>query len=161
MQRAMQSLAQARSDFLLAAREGLILGNDNHVGDIGEYWARMHFEETGLFDTYHSDKNGSYDIRLQDGRCVSVKTVTAWSEHGKGAQVKPLCGTNWTVLAAVKLDRDLFPDQIAVVPLADILLQDPFRKNELRRFNGSKTFPVFQWWGWLDKYVTYRRVTNR
>jgi len=153
----MESLARARSEFLRAVSEGLVLGNDNHIGDIGEYWARMHFEQTGQFDAYHSEKNGSYDIRLKDGRRVSVKTVTAWSKHGKGTQVRPLCGTNWTVLAAVKLDHDLFPERIAVVPLTDLVLRDPFPSNQVRRSNGSKTFPVFRWWAWLDEYVTYRR----
>lgn len=157
MRRAMESLARARSEFLRAVSEGLVLGND-HIGDVGEYWARLHFEQVGLFDSYHADKNGAYDLRLKDGRCVSVKTVTAWSKHGKGTQVRPLGGENWTVLAAVKLDLDLFPDRIAVVPLADLLRRDPFLKNELRRrSSGSKTFPVFQWWDWLEEYVAYRR----
>lgn len=154
----MELFAQAREEFGRAIAEGLILGNDNHVGDIGEYWARRHFEQQGIFGEYHSQKNGPYDMRLTDGRLVSVKTITAWSERGKGTQVKPLCGTRWNVLAAVRLGRDLQPDRIAVVPLAELLRRDPFPDNELRRTTqNTKTYPVFAWWEWLEEFVEYRR----
>lgn len=158
MLRAMQLLAEARTEFAKAASEGLILGNDNHIGDIGEYWARQHFESQGRFARYHQLKNGAYDIELKDGCRVSVKTITAWSKRGKGTQVRPLCGTKWTLLAAVNLDRDLLPQRIAVVPLTELLQRGPFPRNaERREKENSKTFPVFQWWDWLDEYIEYRR----
>jgi hypothetical protein len=158
MQRAMELFAQARVEFGRAIEEGLILGNDNHVGDIGEYWARRHFEQKGVFGEYHSHKNGPYDMKLTDGRLVSVKTVTAWSKHGKGTQVKPLCGTRWNVLTAVKLGLDLQPDRIAVVPVAELLRRGPFPDNEQRRTTrNTRTYPVFAWWEWLEDFVEYRR----
>ena len=158
MQRAMDLLAAARAEFGRAVDERLILGNDNHIGDIGEYWVRRHFEQTGQFAGYHTQKNGPYDMKLTDGRCVSVKTITAWSERGKGTQVRPLCGTQWNVLAAVRLARDLQPEKIAVVPLAELLRREPFPKNEQSRTTrNTKTYPVFAWWPWLDEFVEYRR----
>lgn len=159
MQRAMELLAAARTEFVRAVGEGLILGNDNHIGDIGEYWARRHFEQTGQFAEYHVHKNGEYDMKLTDGRLVSVKTVSAWSVRGKGTQVRPLCGTQWNVLAAVRLGHDLQPDRIAVVPLAELLRREPFTKNEQRRATqNTKTYPVFQWWDWLEDFAEYRRA---
>ena len=159
MLRAIEMLAAARTEFVRAVGEGLILGNDNHIGDIGEYWARRHFEQTGEFAEYHKQKTGPYDIKLTDGRFVSVKTITAWSKRGKGTQVRPLCGAKWNVLAAVRLGHDLQPDRIAVVPLAELLRREPFRGNQQRRATrNTKTYPVFAWWDWLEEFVQYRRT---
>jgi hypothetical protein len=119
----------------------------------------MHFEKKGEFAGYHGSKIGPYDIVLKDGRRVSVKTISAWSQRGKGTQVKPLCGSNWTLLAAVSLDRDLMPGRIAVVPLQDLLQRGPFPTNVQRRAQGStKAYPAFEWWGWLEEFVEYRRT---
>jgi len=156
MQAAMAALATARGAFEVAAEAGLVLGNDNHIGDIGEYWVRRYYETLGLFSSYASVKNAPYDIELIDGTRISVKTLTAWSKRGLGTQVKPLCGTHWQVLAAVLLDRDLQPAKIALVPLTDLNSKAPFVANLTNRTNrGTKTYPRFEWWPWLENYVSY------
>lgn len=155
--KAIGHLAAARREFHRAVGEGLILGNDNHIGDVGEYWARRHFEARGEFRAYHPKKNGPFDFDLKDGRCVSVKTMTAWSKTEKGTQVKELEGAHWHVLAAIYLGEDLMPDKIAIVPLDELLRHDPFPANVLRRGQGSSSFPRFEWWSWLEGFVEYRR----
>lgn len=156
MQEAMAALATARGAFEVAAEAELILGNDNHIGDIGEYWVRTYFEALGQFKRYAPVKNAPYDIELLDGTCVSVKTLTAWSKRGLGTQVKPVCGRHWQVLAAVLLDHDLRPAKIALVPLAELNARSVFVTNATNRQDrATKTFPRFQWWPWLDEYVRY------
>lgn len=89
---AIKALSTARAEFSKAAERGLILGNDNHIGDVGEYWVRLYLENTGEFKKYADKKNDPYDIELNDGKKLSVKTITEWSETGYGTQIKPLCG---------------------------------------------------------------------
>jgi phage protein U len=105
--KAIEALATAREAFQDAINNKLILGNDNHIGDIGEYWVRKHFECKSEFKGYAPKKNSPYDIELKNGTKVSVKTITDWSKAGYGTQVKPLCGSNWVLLAAVFLDKKL------------------------------------------------------
>lgn len=154
---AIRSLSEARAHFVAAVKKGLVLGNDNHIGDIGEYWARLLFESRGEFKEYPDKKNASYDIELKNGTKVSVKTITEWSETGYGTQIKPLCGKNWQLLAAVYLGKDLKPTKISLVPVKELLEKEPFMSNKISRENdGVKAYPRFQWWTWLDDYVEYQ-----
>jgi len=155
--RAIFALSEARKAFKDAVQEGLILGNDNHIGDIGEYWVRKHFEEKSNFKEYALKKNAPYDIELKDGKKVSVKTITSWSKTGYGTQIKPLCGNDWQLLAAVFLNNDLMPSKISLVPLDDLLVLEPFVSNIERRNNdGTNAYPRFKWWSWLDEYIVYK-----
>jgi hypothetical protein len=45
--KALGQLAAARESFAKLAQGGLILGNDNHIGDIGEYWVRRYYSQLG------------------------------------------------------------------------------------------------------------------
>lgn len=153
---AISALSTAREAFEIAAAAGLVLGNDNHIGDVGEYWVKSYFESQKMFKCFAPAKNSNYDLELFDGTRVSVKTITAWSQKGYGTQIKPLCGNNWKLLAAVFLDKSLHPSKIALVPLADLLLQKVFIDNEASRTSkGTRTYPRFQWWSWLDGHVVY------
>ena len=139
--------------------EKLILGNDNHIGDIGEYWVRKYFEGISQFKKYGPKKNSPYDIELIDGTKVSVKTITAWSSTGCGTQVKPLCGKDWTLLAAVYLNKSLFAQKIALVQLDALMTREPFVSNANRRTSGeSSAHPRFQWWPWLDEFTVYQHA---
>lgn len=156
MRKAIRLLAEARSSFDDAVKEGLILGNDNHIGDIGEYWVKRHLVSVSKFHKFAPKKNSPYDIEMTDGNKISVKTITAWSKNGYGTQVKPLCGNRWQVLAAVSLNADLYPEKIALVHIDELVTKEPFQGNALRRANKkTKAFPRFEWWGWLNDYVVY------
>ena len=153
--KALRALAQARAAFKRLAEVGLILGNDNHIGDIGEYWVRRYYESKSQFKGYHKDKNGPFDIELVNGECVSVKTTTAWSDSGYGSSVRA-DGKHWTILAAVKLDKHLYPEKIAVVRLGQLVKTRVFVENAAkrrRRQNPTKSYPRFTWWPWLDRYL--------
>jgi hypothetical protein len=154
---AIEALVIARERFNKAANEKLILGNDNHIGDIGEYWVRKYFEMTMQFKQYAGKKNAPYDLELKNGQKVSVKTITSWSKIGKGTQIKPLCGEHWDILAAVRLNELLHPEKIALIPLKKLITHEPFPSNDdSRRNKGTKSYPRFEWWPWLDKgYVVY------
>src|SRR5580658_2867121 len=94
---ALQHLANTREAFEELAGDGLILGNDNHIGDIGEHRVRRYYE-----------LNGRFDIKLKGGDCVSVKTLTAWSRAGYSTPVRA-DGGYWAIFAAVFLAKNLFP----------------------------------------------------
>lgn len=151
---AVRRLAAVRDSFTELAKQKLILGNDNHIGDIGEYWMRRYYEQRGIFCAYGNGKTALCDIKLADGTAVSVKTITEWSKTGYGTPIRPLDGSQWTVLAAVFLGADLFPKRIAVVPLADLRKQPVFLRNEARRAGAKPTqsYPRFAWWDWLENY---------
>lgn len=137
-----------------AVSKGLILGNDNYIGDIGEYWVHKHFKSKSKFKEYAPKKNSPYDIELKDGTRVSVKTITAWSVRGYGTQVKPLCGSDWGLLAAVFLNKEFFAEKIALVPLGKLVMHEQFLSNINSRTNGGiSVYPRFQWWDWLDQYT--------
>lgn len=153
---AIKALSVARKAFQKAAGNGLILGNDNHIGDIGEYWVRQHFESKSEFGSYAPKKNSLYDIELTNGTKVSVKTITAWSKTGYGTQVKPLCGNDWSLLAAVFLNEEIFAQKIALVPLGKLVAYEQFLSNKKRGANEGKfAYPRFQWWDWLDDYIVF------
>ena len=75
---AIKSLAQSRLLFDECAKRGIVLGNDNHIGDIGEYWVnKKWYESQGQRAELASVKTSAYDILLPDsGDRVSVKTIT-------------------------------------------------------------------------------------
>jgi len=153
---AIKALAKAREHFAAAKKQGLVLGNDNHIGDIGEYWVMELLKKQGEFKCFAPKKNSPYDIELNDGRRVSVKTITEWAESGKGTQIKPLCGSNWSILMAVHLNNELMPTKIAKVTVNELLEREPFISNVKRREKGTKTYPRFEWWEWLDEYLAYQ-----
>jgi len=151
---ALKHLASAREVFRTLADTGLILGNDNHIGDIGEYWIRRYYELCGQFKCYAPSKNGPFDLKLKSGACVAVKTLTAWSKSGYGTPVRADSG-HWTIFAAVYLDKDLFPEKLAIVPRHRLVKHEVFVENAARRShdkNPTKAHPRFRWWPWLDDY---------
>jgi hypothetical protein len=95
--KALAQLADARESFGNIAEAKLILGNDNHIGDIGEYWVRRFYEHRQS-KCYGAGKNCPYDLKLNDGTAVSIKTLTAWSETGYGTPIRPLDGKYWQPL---------------------------------------------------------------
>jgi hypothetical protein len=152
---ALTQLAGARESFGKLAEAKLILGNDNHIGDIGEYWVRRYYELRGQFKSYGTGKNCPYDLKLNDGTGVSVKTLTAWSVTGYGTPIRPLDGKHWKMLAAVFLEKNLLPEKLAIVPLTKLVEQPVFIKNAARRSNATDpttSYPRFEWWPWLDQY---------
>lgn len=58
------ALSAAREAFEIAAAAGLILGNDNHIGDVGEYWVKSYFESQKMFKRFAFAKNYNYDLEL-------------------------------------------------------------------------------------------------
>lgn len=153
--KAIEHLAAARSLFEKLAAGGAILGNDNHIGDIGEYWARRHFELTGQFNRFGDKKTSPFDIELIDGSKVSVKTITEWSKTKKGTQIKPLDGESWQLLMCVALDPQLRPERMALVPFRALATRPEFAQNARRRNDleaPTTTFPVFRWWPWLAEH---------
>lgn len=161
--KAIAHLAKARKAFKGLVESNLILGNDNHIGDVGEYWVRRYYELKGQFDCYGPGKNGPFDIGLKNGKCVSVKTTSEWNESGYGSRV---CadGEHWTILAAVLLDENLYPEKLAIVPLHRLIQQEVFSKNAARRAHADEptsTHPRFKWWAWLDDYLVRFKIRNR
>lgn len=53
---AIRAFSEARVLFKKAKKEGLILGNDNHIGDIGEYWVMKYLKSKGQFKEYAPKK---------------------------------------------------------------------------------------------------------
>jgi hypothetical protein len=162
--KALKHFAKARGLFETLVKGKLILGNDNHIGDIGEYWVRRYYERLGKFRRYHPNKTGPFDIELKSGKCVSVKTTTAWSKKGSGSPVKADRG-HWKILAAVYLGKDLFPTKLAIVPLHRLLKKDVFVKNAANRSHTRKAkrtqaHPPFRWWPWLDDYLVRFEIKN-
>ena len=156
--KAIESFSKTRDLFqqLVEAKE--IIGNDNHIGDIGEYWIKRYYENIGESIELPENKNELYDLIIPSKELrISVKTKTPWSKRGRGTQVKPLKEEEeypWNVLAAVDLGENLFPQKIAVISLSELLKQKEFKENKHRReHEGTTAYPAFQWWNWLDKYL--------
>jgi hypothetical protein len=159
---ALKDLAKAREAFKRLAKAKLILGNDNHIGDVGEYWVRRYYELRGQFECYHHSKNGPFDIRLNTAQCASVKTTTEWSESGYGSAVRAN-GEHWTILAAVLLDKDLYPEKLAIVRLQQLVKKEIFVENAAKRSqrkNPTKSYPRFTWWPWLDDYLVSFKISD-
>lgn len=152
---AIKSLARSRLLFEECAKRGIVLGNDNHIGDIGEYWVKKWYESQGQRAELASVKTSAYDILLPDSDDrVSVKTITEWSHHGKGTQIKPLLekGNPWNILAVVILSPDLVPSQLSLISLDNLLKMPEFVENKKKRHDkGTKTYPrVSRDWKWLS-----------
>ena len=155
--KAIESFSETRALFEKLTEAGEILGNDNHIGDIGEYWIKRYYESIGESIKLPKKKNELYDLIIssKDLR-VSVKTKTPWSKTGMGTQIKTLKGEEnpWFFLAAVDLGENLFPQKIAIISLSDLMKQENFKKNEhSREHKGTKAYPRFRWWNWLEKYL--------
>lgn len=146
-------LSKARTLFAKAQEEGLILGNDNHIGDIGEYWVMKYYLSLGQFKEYAPKKNSKYDIKLTNNSKVSVKTISGWAKHSYGSQIKMGPECEWTILAGVALDDRLYPCKIAIVNINEVKNKEPFLSNAVRIGNGNVTYPRFKWWKWLDEYL--------
>jgi hypothetical protein len=156
---ACKALSDARIHFKRLVERNALLGNDNHIGDIGEYWVKRYFDlcRPGSGAVYPEIKNALYDLELGNGTKISVKTITRWSKTKMGTQLKPLDGVNWTILAAVYLNESLIPEKIAIVNLDDLMQQEVFRKNHASRNPENReeatfSYPRFTWWPWLEKW---------
>jgi hypothetical protein len=152
---AIVSLARSRQLFEECVKRGLVLGNDNHIGDIGEYWVKKWCKSQGQRAELASVKTSAYDILLPDsGNRVSVKTITEWSRHGKGTQIKPLLekGNPWNILAVVILSPALVPSELSIISLEALLGMPEFIENKKKRHDkGTRTYPrVSRDWKWLS-----------
>jgi hypothetical protein len=142
---AIRELAVARKAFRkygvakIAGRKWLS-GNDNIVGDIGEYWA------TKLLAKYNPVLSGTkvsdFDFRMDDPKGgkrrpkVSVKTITDWSKSRQGSRVK---ATGWQYFFAIDLNLNLIPIKFALIKKKEFLKE-------------QKPGTAFRWWRWLRKY---------
>ncbi|MEK7874261.1 MAG: hypothetical protein AAB502_10440, partial [Chloroflexota bacterium] len=61
-------------------------GNDNHVGDIGEYWAIRHFLDKK--PKLAPNRISPFDFELQNGTRFSVKTMSTWNQRGRSTPIK-------------------------------------------------------------------------
>ena len=112
-------------------------GNDNHVGDIGEYWTMRYFEDKE--PKLAPKRNSSYDIQLKDGSRLAIKTMTKWNTSGQGGPVKGVDKKLWECLVAIKLDENMNVEKFCVVPHKEI---------REKVTDGSR----FKWWSWLEKF---------
>ena len=112
-------------------------GNDNHVGDVGEYWAMRYFENRE--PKLAPKRTSSYDIQLNDGTLLSIKTMSRWNRSGRGGPVKGIDEKFWDYLIAIKLDDNLEVERFCIVP-----------HKEVRKRIKDKS--PFKWWFWLDEF---------
>ena len=112
-------------------------GNDNHVGDIGEYWAMRYFD--GKEPKLAPSRVSPYDIQLNDGKKYSIKTMSQWNRRGQGGPVKGINDDNWDYLIAVKLNDKLAVEKFCIIPHSEIAK---------RVSDGSP----FKWWDWLEGF---------
>ena len=89
-------------------------GNDNHVGDIGEYWAMRYFESREPM--LAPKRNSHYDIELDDGMRFSIKAMSRWNKSGYGSPVKGIDENYWDCLVAIKLDDNFKVEKFCIVP---------------------------------------------
>ncbi len=115
-------------------------GNDNHVGDIGEYWAMRYFTSLNEEPTLALKRTSSYDIELKSGKLVSVKTMSKWNKKGSGGPVKGIDDKSWDYLVTIKLDNNLGVEKFCIVP----------RKEVGKRIKDRSRF---KWWDWLDEFT--------
>ena len=113
-------------------------GNDNHVGDVGEYWAMLHFKNRQ--PKLAPKRTSPYDIELNDGTRLSIKTMSQWNASGQGGPVTGIDEANWSYLIAIKLDQNLKVEKFCMVP-----------REELQK-KGVKNKSPFKWWPWLEKF---------
>jgi len=114
-------------------------GNDNHVGDIGEYWAMRYFLFLNKGPKLAPKRNSQYDIELDDGTRFSIKTMSRWNRSGYGSPVKGIDEKFWDYLVAIKLDGNLHIERFCVIP-----------HKEVRERIRSES--RFKWWDWLGEF---------
>ncbi|GEM_PF-4221040 len=113
-------------------------GNDNHVGDVGEYWAIRYYRNLGKDPKLAPKRNSSYDFEA-DGKLYSVKTMSNWNKKGKGSPVKGIKERKWDFLIAVKLNEALGVNRFCVVSIDEVCQHI------------QKEGTHFQWWPWLQE----------
>jgi len=154
---AVKHITAAKKIFEDLEVKGIICGNDNHIGDIGEFYVALYFQLKGnlvCLPEGIGKKTFPYDLEIIDENIkISVKTMTMWSKNKKGSQVKINDKAAWTHLAAIMLNNQLIPVSLAIVPYKVLKTQNVFITNEInRRDKKTKSFPVFQMWPWLKDY---------
>ncbi len=112
-------------------------GNDNHVGDIGEYWAMRYFGDRE--PKLAPKRTSSYDIQLNDGTRLSIKTMSKWNRSGFGGPVKGVDEKLWDYLIAISLDDNFQVEKFCIVPHKEV------RKR-------IKSESRFKWWPWLNEF---------
>ena len=120
-------------------------GNDNHVGDVGEYWAMRYFLSLNEGPTLAPKRTSPYDIKLKNGKLVSVKTMSKWNRSGYGGPVKGIDDKSWDYLVTIKLDDDLGVEGFCIVPWKEV-------------GERVKEKSPFKWWDWLDEFRVDFRV---
>ncbi len=153
---AIEKYAKTRKLFKQLEEAGLVSGNDNHIGDIGEYYVYRYLLKSDLNTRLAPKKNSLHDIEISNNEKVSVKTITTWSKRGKGTQIKidDVDDRNWDYLFAVYLDDNLKPVKIAKIRFDELISKREFVENKRRREqDGTKAHPRFQWWSWLEDYL--------
>ncbi|MBI3744468.1 MAG: hypothetical protein HY261_09325 [Chloroflexi bacterium] len=150
---ACENLAKVRTAFRNLKEQNLVSGNDNHVGDIGEYWVARYLERTNRNPVPAPTKTAPYDFTLGDGTKVSVKTMTSWAKYKRGTLVKIPASTRWE-LAAVFLDDNLMLKKLAVIPCDKLRQQPPFLGDAVadNPLNSRLLTPYFRWWDFLKDY---------
>lgn len=128
-----------------------ILVNDNHVGTIGELYAKVFLESKGLKVKSASRLNDPYDLEDNQYIRYSVKTITSENTRGKTSPIN--VDENWSVLIAIKLNKEFQLEKIALIEKRDLINNSVFKNNIFNRKNGKKSHPKFQWWNFLDDYL--------
>ncbi|NOU94890.1 hypothetical protein GC093_16915 [Paenibacillus sp. LMG 31456] len=136
-----QFYAQARSSLRQIFKENGIIVNDNHVGTIGELYAKIYLESFGLSVRPAKNLIWPYDLEDSLGIKYSVKTITTENTLGKTSPVNIL--EDWTVLIAISLDGDFMLEKMAMIIKSHLISYPVFQKNINNRSNGSKSHPQF------------------
>ena len=151
---AVRKYAEVRDIFARLQELGIVSGNDNRIGDIGEYYVLRHLQRSGHHVELAPKKNSLFDLIIDGRERVSVKTTTDWSSRGRGAQIKTSTDErNWDVLYAIQLDRTLRPVKLASIDYTTLTAKPEFMQSAQNRVHGSRSHPQFRWWPWLDDYL--------
>ncbi|APH40016.1 Uncharacterized protein A9P81_0023 [Leptospira interrogans serovar Copenhageni/Icterohaemorrhagiae] len=150
---AVRNLYKARAGFAELANLKIISGNDNHIGDVGEYYILWYLKSVGEDVIISGKRNSLYDLENNSTKeKISVKTITTWSKNGKRAQINT-DSPDWNLLYCLYLGKDLIPDKVAKIDYFEFSEQKVIKENKERRIlTNSKSFPQFQWWEWLENY---------
>jgi hypothetical protein len=116
-------------------------GNDNHVGDIGEYWAMRYFKSIGKEPKLAPSRISPYDIKLNGGTILSVKTRSKWNKSKQGGLVKGIEPKHWDFIIAVDLDKNLGVESFYIIP-----------HEEVRKRIGNKGRFPWKDVAWLEKF---------
>lgn len=149
-----KAYADARSKLKKIFMNNGILVNDNHVGTIGELYAKIYLESKGLIVKSALKFNDPYDLEDHLKVRYSVKTITSENTKGKTSPIN--VDEDWHTLIAIKLDDDLILNEIAIINKVELIQSDLFQiniKNRKRVTSPTKTHPKFQWWSFLNNYI--------